>query len=193
LCGPINRAGNEAVDNLSNYGDLIGMAYVHWTNSAQGFGEGSFRSFIHFPEINNIPATANIKSAKLSLFNLPASNPLFSLGNSHYTGSPYGENADNKGWVKRVLSPWEEMTINWGNQPATTDINQAEISGTTTRFDEIITDIDVTQLVQDMLDSNEINGFSLQLQKESIYRSVFFATSEYEDESLRPMLVIEYE
>jgi len=51
----------------------------------------------------------------------------------------------------------------------------------------------VTQLVQDMVTENKIHGFSLQLQKEQTYRSITFGSSEQEDATKRPLLIVEYE
>ena len=55
------------------------------------------------------------------------------------------------------------------------------------------TNIDVTKLVQDMInDKDGSYGFLLKLQVEQPYNSILFASNRYQDENLRPKLEVHY-
>ena len=54
-------------------------------------------------------------------------------------------------------------------------------------------DIDVTQLVQDIVDNPASSyGFMILLQNEASYRAVYFASSDYTDSAKHPKLVVAY-
>jgi hypothetical protein len=182
-------------DNVSpaqNFGQLGEVNYSQWTYNSQGFGEGTMRTYIKFTGLSALPAGSQIVSAQLSLYGV-ATSAFTPPGNSHYPGSSYGSNADNAGYVKRVAGTWDESTITWNNKPGTTDNNQAAIAGTTTQWNNNVTDIDVTDMVKAMIAANSNNGFCLTLQNESIYRNVIFSSSEAADAARRPKLVITYQ
>lgn len=168
------------------------LSATRWTFSAQGAGEGTFRSYIKFSALYGLPNDAIIESAKLSLFGLSAgiASP---EGNSYYPGSPYNSYGDNKCWLKRVTENWNERTVTWNNKPSTTDENRVEVPASTSRFNFDAVDLDVTKLIQDMLNNDKKTaGFCLQLQNEQIYRSINFASSRHSDSTKRPRLVITY-
>jgi hypothetical protein len=176
----------------TNFGQLVELNYSRWTYSAQGFGEGSMRSYVKFSGLASIPATATILSAKISFYGV-ASSAFAPPGNSHYPGSPYGTSPnENKGWIKRVTGTWDESTVTWNSRPPTTDASQVEIPGTTSQWNFNAVDIDVTQLVKDMRTAGSNEGFCLQLQNEQIYRMVLFSTSEATDATKRPKIVVDY-
>lgn len=186
----ITKDGDNTSPNL-NIGQHTELVYSKWTYGGQGFGEGAMRSYIKFASVSSIPASAEILSAKLSLYGV-ASSGFTPEGNSHFPGSPYGSGPDNPGWVKRVTSNWEEATITWNNKPGTVDAGQASIPGTTTQWNFNATDIDVTDMVRAMVSTNSNYGFCLTLQNEAIYRNVIFASSEATDAARRPKLVVVY-
>ncbi|MGN6439034.1 MAG: DNRLRE domain-containing protein [Agriterribacter sp.] len=168
------------------------LSATRWTFNSEGAGQGTYRSYIKFSALYGLPDKAIIESAKLSLFGVSVGTAA-PEGNSYYPGSPYNSYGDNKCWLKRVTENWNERTITWNNKPATTDENQVEVPPTTSRFNSDAIDLDVTKLVQDMLDDGKKTaGFCLQLQNEQIYRSVNFANSRYSDSTKRPRLIVQY-
>lgn len=162
---------------------------IRWTYSEAG--EGTNRSYIKFTGLSNIPATAEIISAKLSLYGA-SSGVAAPLGNSYYPGSPYAPFGENGAWLKRVLGNWSDSTITWNNKPATSDEHQAAIPASTSQWNYDVSDIDVTNMVREMVKKSENYGFCLQLKEEQIYRSILFSSSEANEESKRPKLVVQY-
>ena len=181
--------GLYASSNLNANPD---MTAARWTYDSQGAGQGTVRSYFRFPQLSDIPQTAVIKSAKLSLYGV-SSGVAAPEGNSTYPGSPYSSFGINASWLKRVTGSWVETTITWNNKPATTDVNQVEVPASTSQWSYNVTDLDVTQLVKDMVSNNQNYGFVLQLQNEQIYRALTFASSEVADAAKRPKLVVVYE
>lgn len=169
------------------------LSAARWTFGEQGGGQGTFRAYIKFGALYGLPDSVVIKSAKLSLFGV-AVGTAAPQGNSSFPGSPYtGSGEDNKCWLKRVTENWNERTITWNNKPPTTDQNQVEIPASTSQFNNDAVDLDVTKLVQDMLNDNKKTaGFCMQLQNESIYRTLNFASSRYSDATKHPKLVVVY-
>lgn len=168
------------------------LSATRWTFNSENAGEGTYRSFVKFSALYGLPDNAIIESAKLSLFGVSVGTAA-PEGNSTYPGSPYSSFGSNKCWIKRVVENWNERTITWNNKPSTTDENQVEVPQSTARFNSDAENIDVTKLVQDMLnDSKKTAGFCLQLQNEEIYRSINFASSRYADSVRRPKLVVVY-
>jgi hypothetical protein len=186
----LNRVGDANSVNF-NYGQIGELNYSQWTYSANGFGEGTVRSFIKFTGVSSIPATAEIISAKLSLYGLPSSS-FAGQGNSHYPGSPYGSSPDNAAWLKLVTGNWNESTLTWATKPGTTDLGQLPIAGTASQWNHNATDIDVSQMIKTMVSTNANYGFSIQLQNEAIYKNVIFGSSETSDSTRRPKLVVVY-
>ncbi|MBL7736688.1 MAG: DNRLRE domain-containing protein [Chitinophagaceae bacterium] len=184
-------------DDGGAYGNVNNMhnpdlSATRWTFNSVGAGLGTFRSYIKFSALYGLPDKAIIQSAKLSLFGVSVGDAA-PQGNSYYPGSPYYSYGDNKSWLKRVIENWNERTITWNNKPATTDENQVEVPASTSQFNSDAIDLDVTKLVQDMLDDGKKTaGFCLQLQNEQIYRSVNFASSRYADPAKRPTLIVKY-
>lgn len=170
-----------------NFGTFQDMRYTAWTYNSVGCSEGVTRSLIRFDALNSFSSAATIISARLYLFGVPASPNHYA--NSSWPGSPYG--TTNEGWVERVIQPWDEFIVNWLNQPNTTVLNRVPLPATTSylNFD---TSVDVTQLVKDILTSDQNYGFRLSLQNETTYRNAIFATSDHPDPALWPELVIIY-
>jgi hypothetical protein len=163
-----------------------------WTFSSQGCGTGSMRSLIKFKDIDNIPNSATIISAKLSLFGISSSG-FTPEGNSYYPGSPYTASGTNESWIQRITNNWNESTVTWNNQPNSVDTNQVTLPASNLQWNYNATDIDVTSLVKDIKRAGSINhGFMLKLKNEQYYRSLLFASSEHTNASSRPKLVINY-
>jgi hypothetical protein len=65
------------------------------------------------------------------------------------------------------------------------------VPASTSQWNYDVKDIDVTQLVDDMLNTENF-GFCLQLQTEQVYRSLSFASCKVADSSKWPKLVVTY-
>ncbi|HHZ64119.1 MAG TPA: DNRLRE domain-containing protein, partial [Flavobacteriales bacterium] len=162
----------------TNYGDHSFNFILDWTFMGT---PGTRRSYIEF-DLTGIPNSAIILNAKLSL--ISDSTNIFPYGHSTLSGS-------NDSYCRRVTQTWNEMTITWNNQPASTIQNEA-ILPPSTAIDEDY-DIDVTALVQDMIDDPANSyGFMLRLITEQYYRSLFFASSDNLDAFRWPKLEICY-
>ncbi|MCW3466901.1 DNRLRE domain-containing protein [Chitinophaga nivalis] len=172
--------------NLSSNPDLAASAWTY---------QGTFgiaRDFFKFPGISYLPAGTTINAATLYFYGLaPGTAVANNTGNSFYPGSPYNPFGDNAGWVKRVTGPWEENTITWSNQPGTTSLNQAGVAASTSQWDYNTT-VNVTALVQDIVNSGQNYGFSLQQQVESYYRNLNFAGHRHSDPARWPKLTITF-
>jgi hypothetical protein len=145
-------------------------------------GNALSRSLISF-DLSAIPANAVIVSAKLSLYGLPSTNTIVQ-----------GNQGANNLLVQRVLDNWNQTTVTWNTQPATTTSGQIELPPTTSAYNYDVTDIDVTQLVKDMrtLTPDKTAGFCLRLKTEANWRSVIFASTRHNNASKRPKLKIIY-
>ena len=141
------------------------------------------RSLMDF-DLGQIPSNATILNASLSLFG--TGDPELDLG-EHSTRS--GSNAS---YLERIISPWDESTVTWNNQPTTTTTNRISLPETTSS-DQDFLDVDITALVEDMMaDSANSHGFMMRLQTEVHYRNLSFYTSDYEDATKHPKLEITY-
>lgn len=169
-----------------NYGNEDAIPYLDWTFYANGCNSGTMRSFIRFTDVSTIPAGATIVSAQLELFGFPTGT--LYRDNSYYPGSPH---PTNPGWVKRVTSTWSESTVTWNTQPTTTTTNQLAIPASATQYNWNQA-LNVTTLIQDMVNSGQNFGFMLQLQTEAHYRGVHFASSDHATPALRPRLTVTY-
>lgn len=158
----------------------------NWTNGAPL----NTRSFIRFDKLALVPTSGTVVSAKLYLYGLSSSlnTP---QGNSWYPGAPYGYQK-NDCYVQQVLGPWDETTLTYDNQPATSAENQGYLAASTSQWNYNAV-VDVTALVQKMVADPSTNyGFGIRLVNESIYRSVVFGSSEA-NRNVRPRLVVKYQ
>jgi hypothetical protein len=171
------NAGVSSTAN-SNFADLKEMDAYAWTNGgALVLG----RTFISFP-FDSIPAGAEIISAKLSVY-----------GTASSIIAPQGNSGTNAMYIQRVLGSWAEGTVTWNNQPTTTTESQMETSATAVQWNYNIADVDVTAMVKQMrIYPTATNGFSLRLKSESPFGSIVFSTSEADDATKRPKLVVVY-
>ena len=145
-------------------------------------GTVSSRSLISF-DLSALPPNAEILSAKLSLFGLPVCNTI-----------PQGNQGANNLLIQRITDNWNQTTVTWNTQPATTTSGQVELPQTTATFNYDVTNIDVTQLVRDMrtLTPDKTAGFCLRLKTEALWRSVIFASTRHASAGKRPALKIVY-
>lgn len=171
--------GLSSVTN-NNFGSDTQFPAEAWTFS------GVFavlRGLIQF-DFSSIPQNATITSAYLSLYANDASS---GLGPHSTVG-----NVSNNAWLERVITPWNENTVTWNNQPASSTINRVPVSASTS-FSEDYLNIDVTTLIQDIFASpSGNNGILLKLDIEQSFRRLNFCTSDYPDSSKHPKLEITY-
>ena len=161
----------------ANNGNHINNYAIAWTYSGTPM---YLRAIFEF-DLSSIPTNAYITEVKLSLFYVPT---------SYGAGEHCSEDGPNECFISRVIEPWDESTVTWNNQPSVSDENQVLLPAST-HVEQDYKNIDVTGLVQDMFDNGN-NGFLLKLKNESHYRRLTFGSSDCEDETKRPKLVIKY-
>ncbi len=172
-CAP---CGNDYL----NFGAADEFGAIAWTYL--GF-PSIHRGLIQF-DLTTIPVSATIVSAKLSLYwnpNPGSGNP----GHSKASGS-------NAAWLYKVSSQWTEFGVTWVNQPSVSNLNRIDIPESMSDSQNY-TNIDVKTMVEEMVhDPSNNYGFMLQLQTESYYRSLLFASSDHPNPGLHPKLEISY-
>lgn len=180
---PANNANEGYVFQLpnetgfvSNVGEFSANA---WTVN------GAFvamRSYFKF-DLSNIPAGANIISAKLSLYSNPDPD------NGDLVNANSGP--DNSLFIRRVTSSWQPTSLTWYNMPATEMAGQVSVPHTASSFLDL-PDMDVTTMVSHMQTDGNF-GFTLQLQNEQTYNCRIFCSSRFATAAKHPKLVIVYE
>jgi hypothetical protein len=147
---------------FGNYPNMFAMAGTH---NGEPF---VCRSLIDF-DLSSVPMGAYIIDARLSLYF--ANNP----------ANPHTHFGDNGAFLQRVITPWEEDSVTWYNQPGTTVQNQVRLPKSQSPTQDY-TDIDVTVLIQDILNDPENSyGILFRLQVEEMYRRLIFSSGDYED------------
>lgn len=154
-----------------------------WTYSAQGGGIGTARTYLKFIGLDGMPDSATILSAKLSLYGI-------SVGTAAPQGNSIG--IDNSAWVQRITTDWNPDSVTWNTRPTSITTNEATIPASTTIWNNDALDIDVTALVNDLLNTNNY-GFALQGKTEVEYRTMSFASCKVSDAAKRPKLVVVYD
>ncbi len=164
--------------NTQNYGGWKYLRNESWTANSNGSPEHDWRSLILFEALDTM-GSLDILSATLKLYAVPDF--------PHSNGGQYG---DNQTEVFRITEPWEELEVTWLTQPAYDPDNSITIP-TNNNYDSIL--VDVTDWAMDMAADPASNlGFILIPSNDSPYRSMDFASSDHEDETRWPELVIEY-
>jgi hypothetical protein len=163
----------------TNYGNDPQLPAVAWTFDGTA---GVVRGILGF-DLTSIPKGSQVLGAALSLYAWTQESG--SMGtHSNLSGS-------NACWLQRVTANWDEGTVTWNNQPATTEVNEAALAEHDGALD--YTDINVSAMVQDMVnDPANSFGFLLKLQNENYYRRMNFCSSDYQDANLHPKLVVTY-
>lgn len=183
---PGSEAGKDAIlhgllsEVNKNYGHNPQFLASTWT--FQGV-LGSVRSIVDF-DLSELPEDLIINSARLSLY---------AWDSDEGFGQHSNVSGSNSSWLKRVTSEWDENTVTWTNKPSTTEMNKVEIPATSSP-DQNFLDINVSYLVQDYFDQpNSSFGFQMELNNESAYRLMNFASSDHENSNLHPQLKVCYD
>ncbi|HEY3430628.1 MAG TPA: DNRLRE domain-containing protein [Cyclobacteriaceae bacterium] len=162
-----------------NYGANPQLAADAWTFSKE---PGIIRSLLRF-DLSTIPPKATVTKATLSLY---------AWGKDIGLGKHASKTGSNEGLLQRVTSSWDENTVTWNTQPTTTSVNEVMLPASTSP-DQNYVNIDVTALINDMRKNpSESFGFMLRLKTEEIYRILNFCSSDHEDHSKHPKLMVEY-
>ncbi len=167
----------------ANFGNDIDYEAMAWTWNSIGFGDGVLRGLMEF-DLSTIPTGSYIKSATLSLYNNPNS--------SENHGEHASLSGSNNAILRRITEQWEEDLVTWKNQPASNYKNEVYLKMSSDPHEDYL-DINVTRLVQDMIDyPDESFGFLFKLETELFYRAMIFASSDHPDVELRPRLEVFY-
>lgn len=174
------RAGQENSANI-NYGSLPRISAVAWTNSGS---PSYFRTLLDF-NLTAIPEGSSIQSATLYLYSDPArSGSSDANGNSQLSGS-------NAFYLEKVTTEWDEFTVTWNNQPATTTTDRIWVGPSTSTTEN--RQVDLTSTVQGWLnDPVSNNGLKMILENEVHFRSRNYASTNHSNSSLHPRLVVTY-
>lgn len=169
------KRSSRAVDKNSNHKSSSNLDVVEWTWNGV---VGSIYSLINF-DLDVLPVEAEIKTAYLSLYISP--DAYFSQNSSASSSSEFV--------IKRIITPWNDNTVNWNNKPTTTNQNTVIVTNQHQNYAKI----DVTNLIIDMIrDRQNSFGFMLSCTVQQKYRGLSFASSEHPNENLRPKLTITY-
>lgn len=171
----VHFLGGSGIDQTNPDSRDIGA--VSWTI---GGSQVNVRAALKF-DMSDIPAEAEILSAKLTLF----SNPTPNMGNQ--TNANFG--SDNTMLIQQLTSSFNKSST-WNTQPTSTTVDQLVIPHTTISHFDLV-NIDVKTLVRKMHQTSNF-GFFIKLQTEAYYNSRIFASSKHADFSKHPKLVIEY-
>jgi hypothetical protein len=125
---------------------------------------------------------ATILDAKLSLyFNPNYWDPM----HSQLSGS-------NECTLTRIVDPWEEYDVTWNNRPGFSTVNTVTLPASTSANQDYL-NIDVTDLVQDMIDlPTSSHGFLMKMLTPTHYRRLVFSSSDHPDSARHPKLEITY-
>lgn len=181
---PDGECGKDAVIHsldLFTSGEYEHFWAATWTWN--GGNWGIMRSLVEF-DLDPVPNNVEIIVARLSLFGKkdpPDQHSLYEIYGTY-----------NFGVINRITDEWEENLVSWDDQPEITTQNQVFLHPSNKAYEDYL-DIDVTKLVEDMLNNPESGyGFRISLFEEEIYRMLAFCTSDNQDPDLRPKLVITY-
>lgn len=168
----------SSLQKSKNRGDYPDLASMSWT---VGGAPVDYRSLIEF-DLSSIPIGSVIDSARLSLYSYHSSG----LG-THSTRS-----GSNESVISRIISPWEEISVTWDNQPTYTTHNQVFLPESSDSIQDYL-NIDVTNLIQDIVSEPNNNfGFLLKLVNEQHYRAMVFAASGHSNSNLHPRLEVTF-
>lgn len=167
--------GKDALDHENepnlNFGNTIEFISLDWTfsgNEALGF------SLLKF-DLSSKPENSQTIEVNLSLY-------------YNHTSSSAGQAGDNACNLKKVISLWDENEVTWNTKPATSNKN---LLPTSTESDQGYLDIDMTEFVSWWhADPSSNNGIIIEIINQSLYDSMKFCSSDYDELALRPRLEV---
>jgi hypothetical protein len=165
----------------ANYGSHPRIAAVAWTNSGYA---SYFRSLLSF-DLSAIPSGSVIESATLYFYSDPTvTGSSDANGNSQLSGS-------NAIYLEKVTSAWDEYTVTWNTQPATTTTDRVWVGPSVSTTENL--EVDISTLVQGWVnDPQSNNGLKMILENEVYYRSRNYASTDHSNTSIHPKLVISF-
>lgn len=151
--------------------------------SASGTGENAGWGIMDF-DFSSIPTGSTIIAANLKLY---------AFGTGFSLPLPSGHDGTNSSYISRIISPWDEYTVTWNTRPDFTATNQVTLPESINPYEDY-TDIDVTALVQDIInDPTGSSGLCLRLVDESPTAGLLFASTNFGDDSKLQKLSVTYE
>jgi alpha-tubulin suppressor-like RCC1 family protein len=171
----------------TNYSTINRFYSGEWSASNYRVSQRSLMDF----DLTRIPAGAIILEARLELYSM---QPQTSDDYRHISyiikkSTAYKTNAS---YLERIISPWTETGVTYNTQPATTTTNRV-ILPESQAYDQDYLDIDVTAMVQDMVnDPAQSFGIMFRLINETKYTRMAFCSNDHSDVSRRPKLIIKY-
>ena len=173
------RQYNGIGDN-TNRGNYQYTNMAAWTNG--GFPVNS-RTIIDF-DLSVYPFGTTVLKAELFLYADKNSSD-FPNGHEQLTES-------NECIARRVVEDWNEYSVTWNNRPASTTLHEITIPPSETNFQDYV--IDVTELVQDMIDDPSVSfGFLIKIKQEVFYTNMVFGSRDNQDKNIHPKLVVNFE
>ncbi|HBN07061.1 MAG TPA: hypothetical protein DD434_14950 [Bacteroidales bacterium] len=170
--------------NYGSYEDLVMLA-SGTTNL--------MRALIQF-DLSSIPSNVGIETVDISFRG--GISGMTPLGNSC---PPNNTNTNNSLWLERVTQNWQESTVNWNNQPQTTQTDRVQVTESNSTSDylcNIPNTWSLMAMVQHMVSNPSSNyGFMLKLKNEDGNRNMAFKSSDYNNEDAlkyRPQIYISY-
>jgi len=134
-------------------------------------------------DLHKIRTKNPIKKATLSLYAVSTAG----IGKGHSTLS-----GSNEFVLVKVTSSWKEHKVTWNTQPCFTEEGTIQLPATSSEMQDFL-DIDVTKMVQDMINNPKENyGVMIKLVTEEYYRRVIFGSSDNNDPTKRPKLAIQF-
>jgi len=144
-------------------------------------GENNARSLLAF-DLSTIATGSLVDSARLDLY---GRGP-----NGTGASTSLGNNGANTAILERIVGPWSDNTVTWDTRPSTTSLNAVLLPQSITSIQDYL-GVDVTALVQDMLDNPaNSHGFFIRLLDEDPTRGMYFCSSEFPDPAKHPVLHI---
>ncbi|MCP4217645.1 MAG: DNRLRE domain-containing protein [bacterium] len=141
-----------------------------------------YRGLIAF-DLTGIPSNAVIIEAKLKLY-----------GTEHNTlieDKQKPRTRTNASYLERITASWEEYTLTWYTQPASTPEGRCSLEGSVTTDQDYT--VDITHFVRGWVRGSYHNhGLLLRLQKEERYARMVFASKDSYFVSKWPKLEITY-
>ena len=186
LLNKMTKPGYENIVN-TNYGAYSLMRSYTWSHS----GYPSYNRAVLDFDLSSIPSTAQITRARLNLYGQEVVTGSLT-GHYNYTVMQNSSYKQNECYLERITDDWDESTVCWSSQPATTTYNRKTLDESNARQQDYL-DVDVTDLVQDMVeDPDNSHGFMMRLVNEAKYASMSFYSSDYVDPKKWPVLEITY-